>query len=173
MFSSLRPLAPSDFRAAPFEFFFKKLWFLALRQTVCCLVKLHFLADFFLVKSDFTNFLHIYFSKQTLRPVFWAAAAASTQQSAPYFTSHPARRPRSWDISPTTVYAVCCAGLRPAADPEFAGSKTLFTQLNWERCGLRTRRFLVLFISEIILFVFDTLLFSKHNNISWILDSCL
>ena len=44
-------LGGCTFGAAPFE---------KLRQTLCCLVKLHFFAEFFLVKSDFTNFLHIF-----------------------------------------------------------------------------------------------------------------
>ena len=129
---------------------------------------MHFSYSIFFVKTQ--NWFHeffapIFFKTDSQRPVFWAAAAARTQQSAPYFTSHPTRRPpRSWDISPTTVYAVCCAGLRPAAaDPEeFAGSKTLFTQLNWERRAIRTLRFLV-FLS--VSFWHD---YFQNNNISWI-----
>ena len=122
-FSSHPPINPSD------SLHSKKMHetLILARETMCCLIQLHFSYSIFLVKTlvKTQNWFHeffapIFFKTDSQRPVFWAATAARTQQSAPYFTSHPTRRPpRSWDISPTTVYAVCCAGLRPAAaDPE-------------------------------------------------------
>ena len=62
-------ITPSDhsFGLAPFEKMHETL--ILARETMCCLIQLHFSYSIFLVtklKIDFTNFLHLYFSKQTL-----------------------------------------------------------------------------------------------------------